>query len=278
MTASTSAARLPARAARAASAGIGFAGIGRVYVWNGGSLWIGRSAGSGGLHAHHALQIALPLQGTVRFRCSLREAWQDYAGAVVRPHVAHQFDGCGGHVAQVFVEPETALGRVLLDLADGQPIAPLERAQVRPLVQPLFERFDALRAAGGDHMEAMQAATQAALRQLACCAPSPPPLDARIARVLEVLRTRVAQPPTLAEAAALAHLSPGRFRHLFVAQTGSSYRAYLLWLRLQAAVAGFNQRTSWTEAAHAAGFADSAHLSRSFKRMFGVSPVALVRE
>jgi AraC family transcriptional regulator len=33
---------------------------------------------------------------------------------------------------------------------------------------------------------------------------------------------------------------------------------------------------SWTEAAHAACFADSAHLTRTFRRMFGINPAALV--
>jgi AraC-like DNA-binding protein len=33
---------------------------------------------------------------------------------------------------------------------------------------------------------------------------------------------------------------------------------------------------SWTAAAHGAGFADSAHLTRTFKRMFGMNPAALV--
>ena len=36
------------------------------------------------------------------------------------------------------------------------------------------------------------------------------------------------------------------------------------------------QGGSWTEAAHEAGFADSAHLSRTFKRMFGMNPATLV--
>ena len=73
-----------------------------------------------------------------------------------------------------------------------------------------------------------------------------------------------------------AALSPGRFRHLFVAHTGTSFRAYVLWTRLNVAIQFAMVGRSWTEAAHAAGFADSAHLTRTFRRMFGINPAALV--
>lgn len=42
---------------------------------------------------------------------------------------------------------------------------------------------------------------------------------------------------------------------------------------IEASMAG----RSWTAAAHEAGFADSAHLTRTFRRMFGIGPTALVR-
>lgn len=255
-----------------AGASMAIAGVGRVYLWHGGSLWIGHSAGGGNVHAHHAIQICLPLDVRVRFRRSATADWDDYDGAIVRPDEPHQFDGCDGRVAQLFVEPETALGRVFLDQAAGAPITSLTRGQALPLAQALFAAFDASK-----DEAAMQGAAEAALQQLACCAPPPACVDPRIARVQDALRRRVADPPTLAQAAALVHLSPGRFRHLFVDQTGISYRAYVVWLRLHEALAAFNEGSNWTAAAHRAGFADSPHLSRSFRRVFGVSPVMLVR-
>jgi AraC-like DNA-binding protein len=176
-------------------------------------------------------------------------------------------------VAQLFAEPETTVGRGVLELTAGRPITPLTRGKAQPLAQALFAAFEAHK----DEEAAVQAASEAVLRQLACCSPRPGGGDPRIARVQEALRRRVADPPTLAQAAALVHVSPGRFRHLFVEQTGISFRAYLVRLHLHEALAAINDGGKWTEAAHRAGFADSPHLSRSFRRVFGVSPVMLVR-
>ena len=71
-------------------------------------------------------------------------------------------------------------------------------------------------------------------------------------------------------------LSPSRFRHLSV-ETGTTFRAYLLWLRLNLAIESWMAGKSWTGAAQEAGFADSAHLTRTFKRMFRIAHASLVR-
>src|SRR5205085_7232909 len=83
------------------------------------------------------------------------------------------------------------------------------------------------------------------------------------------------QAVSLAEVAQAAHLSPSRFRHLFVEQTGMPLRTYVLWRRLLHVWELLMEGETLSGAAHAAGFADSAHLSRTARKMFGLPPSAL---
>lgn len=76
---------------------------------------------------------------------------------------------------------------------------------------------------------------------------------------------------SLAAAARHAGLSPDRFRHLFVEQVGVPFRRWLLWRRLRLAAEELLDGSDATTAAHAAGFADSAHFARTMQSMFGVT-------
>lgn len=249
----------------------GIAGIGRVLLWQGGSLWIGHAAGGSDAHAHHAIQICVALTAEVRFRVP-DGRWSAYAAVMILPHQPHEFDGNGQSVAQVFVEPETVQGRALLARAGEEPIVRLDATLLAQCATDLRHAYAVK--AGDEQLRvlaqsvvAVLAGGEASLR-----------VDSRITRAIEWMRARPKEPVTLARAARVAHLSPGRFRHLFVAQTGTSFRAYLLWARVSGAVAAAMGGMSWTDAAQAWGFADSAHLSRTCRRMFGIAPSMLVRE
>ena len=247
--------------------------LGRVYLWQGGSLWIGRGHGRTDRHGHHAHQITLPVEGACRLRREPDGEWTDFDAVFVPSGQLHQFEMEDlAEVAQLFVEPETAEGRVLARrYPDGQasPLLAADRAAALEIVLGPYR-------AGAD-AEAMIAAGRAAVAALAGAATAPAELDPRIARSLSFIRARLRSPIGLADVAAAAALSTDRFRHLFVRETGVAFRPYVLWLRLNVAIECSMQGRTWTEAAHEAGFADSAHLSRTFRRMFGMNPATLVR-
>lgn len=262
----------PYPAARVASLDI--AGVGRICFWNGGSLWIGHSSGRTAPHAHHAIQVSLALDdGGSFFLGEPGEPDVERKAAIVMSRLRHRFDGRGGTVAQVFTEPETALGHALVERFPGKGIQPVPLEVVSGPARALGEAFHR-----GEDDEALVRLAREVAGRLAGASLAQPPVSSRIEAVIDHLAAGKGSPVSLAQAAALVHLSPGRFRHLFVEETGTTFRAYALWVRIQHAIGAMMAGRSWTEAAHDAGFADSAHLSRTFRRMFGVSPNMIVRE
>jgi len=101
--------------------------------------------------------------------------------------------------------------------------------------------------------------------------------DKRIVSALRRMREQPQRSHSMAELGECAGLSASRFLHLFKAETGVPLRRYRLWNRMGAAVAGFREGRSLTEAAHAAGFASSAHFSTAFRDMFGMMPSELLK-
>ncbi len=247
------------------------ASTGRVYFWPGGSLWIGQGQGRTQWHAHHAHQLALAPQGMFRFRTEEAGAWESFEGAIVPSHCPHQFEVDATEMAHLFIEPESRAGRALAARFGATAVAPLPAADSRAVARTLFTRF-----AAAPQRESMVEAAMTAVAQL-CGATTEPDkaLDPRLARALAYIRAHIRHPIALGDVAAAVALSESRFRHLFVAQTGCSFRAYLLWLRINLAIEAVMAGASWTDAAHDAGFADSAHLTRTHKRVFGIEPSAI---
>jgi hypothetical protein len=136
------------------------AGIGRVLLWSGGSLWIGRDARGVDLHAHHAIQIALSMDSHF-LMASGDSGWREHRGAIVMPDRCHRFDGCGQRIAMIFVERETAQGRILMERYATADIADLAADTAEALVGPLRSGYlaaapnDALIAIGQDSVAAL---------------------------------------------------------------------------------------------------------------------------
>lgn len=241
-------------------------GRGRIVCWEEGSLWLGEAVGDARFHDHHAIQISLTFSGTIRFR-TRAGAWRPYVAALIPPHVAHAFEAEAARTAQVFLEPETPRGRALLARFGRDDLVELPCGEIEGLIAPLKSADPAADA------RVLRTAAERCVDGLGG-ARAPAGGDARVWRAIALVRDSE-RAITLEEAAAAVALSPGRFRHLFVAQTGQSFRSYQLWARLQRAVKLLSAGAAATDAAHGAGFSDAAHLTRTFRRMMGIAPTSM---
>lgn len=102
------------------------------------------------------------------------------------------------------------------------------------------------------------------------------PTDDRIARVVLEIERRPDAFARLRDAAALAHLSPSRFRARFDREVGLPFRRYRMWRRMAVVMRTVAGGGNLTDAALAAGFASSAHFSSAFKQVFGLSASSLL--
>src|SRR3990167_6550525 len=136
-------------------------------------------------------------------------------------------------------------------------------------VDALSEEAHALREPGHTDLQVRTGVRQA-LRL-----PDLPPPDPRLIKVIEALsRGQMGRE----ELAAVVHLSPTRFSHWFVEHTGLPLRSYVRWLRLTQALQHLAKGARLTDAAHQAGFSDSAHFSRTFRALLGIDPSSALAE
>jgi AraC-like DNA-binding protein len=159
-----------------------------------------------------------------------------------------------------FIDAESEMGVALSDRVDGDfaSVPPRQLARWREALGPTLNeaRVD-------------RWLTKYLLRRR-CAAPIHP----GIRRVLTHLREPQAMlgDVSLRRLAAVAGLSRSRFMHAFTESVGIPVRPYILWLRLQLAACDLMDGASVTAAAYRAGFSDSAHLTRTFRRMLGATP------
>lgn len=246
-------------------------GRARIAIGQGLGVWVleaGEGFGDAGFHAHHAIQLTVCLNG----RLALGTGSQTLTGPAiaVAADARHRLDA-EGLLAIVFVEPESAVGRTLASklFATGNGLSPIDHTGFFAAMEGLSAAFDS----SDDRLIAL---AQRALGELApiTCLRQP---DARVRQIIDYASTHLDEPLTLQSASRDVYLSPSRLRHLFVEQTGLAFRTYVLWLRMVRAVSIYAKGQSLTEAAHGAGFSDSAHFSRVFKRTFGLPATTLTR-
>lgn len=233
------------------------------WVWPAAMIVWGPGSTSAG-HSHHCVQLVMVLEGKLRIRSRPRVAWRTCGAALVRPDAEHEVDGRGRTVLIGFVDPESKLGAALTERIKGDisrvPATQVERwrlslgSKLTPRGVERWVRQDLLNS-----------------QQHAKIHPA-------VRRVLKYLRENLGKGKhlSLKALADVSGVSESRLMHVFTESVGVPIRPYILWLRLQRACYELMNGATATEAAQVAGFSDTAHQTRTFRRMLGTTPTELL--
>jgi len=222
-------------------------------------------------HKHQAIQVVWPNN---KASCVINE--QEITGAlIINSQVEHSLNMQTGWV--ILVEPQSYLGKQLNERLEALAFLPFDPPLISPdqlittqfstnrpdpnenpmqLLSPLFSKL------GLAHDDVNLTITLS---------------DIRIQQLVDdldrCLEGDCLKPASwrAAEIASQLALSEGRFLHLFRQEMNIAWRPYLLWRRLMCAINAMIKGATATEAAYQSGFSDSAHLSRTFRSLFGIS-------
>lgn len=221
-------------------------------------------------HAAHEVKVCIAVHGSFRVRTGDGGGWESHRAAVIPSDRVHQLDARGAHVCLLYFSPETVDARRLLYAGGRVHTVPSDvTARFLPRLRLHLDN-------GCDGAEAAETCDEL-VRALSASASARVALDSRVVRAIEYLQSDPAAQTSAPEISATVALSPSRLAHLFSAQVGVPIRRYALNLRLRRALLGMAADASITDAAHESGFADAAHLTRTFRRMVGLPPSALTR-
>lgn len=237
--------------------------------WPGYFMYIGRGADTK-VHAHHAIQIAVALEKPIEVIG--KTAQRVYQAVIINSDVPHECRTFGGPFLLINIDPETSIGTALKrEYLIKAGIAELPLVAIDNYLGQLKGLL-----AGSNPADEIYRLTNDLLTSIAH-KHTPQPLDERIEQVLALLREPEQETVSIKDLAGAVHISPGRLIHLFTQQVGIPVRKYILWSKLMTAVKKLDKHANFTHVALDGGFADAPHFNRTFKRMFGLSPTALLK-
>lgn len=203
-------------------------------------------------HAHPALEVILAKAGTFTLK-TRGQSLEDIQLGFIEPNCEHLLQAENSTVEIIMIEPGYGVLQQLLQFTDQSDCS------------------------GGIHT--LDIDYNSIIDQETLSIWSTDPLlmkiyDERILQCIHLIKTpQKSTPLALNDLATSVFLSPDRLSHLFKTQIGVPIQKYIIWNRLKVAV-GFilDEQLNLTQAAHKAGFYDSAHFSKHFKEMLGVKP------
>jgi AraC-like DNA-binding protein len=240
-----------------------------LYLWPGRRL-VAMPSVNNHPHRHLPASVLIGIEGP--FRLSIRGHGEiETEAAIVATEIEQHMDSHGGPMLILHVDPDLSYHRTLAPRLAGAPYCVL----ASEIIAPLRERLRAALMQALDDAQAHQLFVDVLAAVRGNCADGPP-MDRRIARIVQRLRQELPEKIDNDALAAEAGLSRSRLMHLFKIEVGTSIRRFALSLRLENAIRRWRQGMSMTTLAQDAGFYDVSHLLQAGRSYIGTLPSGLV--
>lgn len=213
------------------------------------------------LHAHSASVFLARLYGPFGLRIEGGD-WLTCRTAVIPAGVAYEFDMGGDPLCVFYLEPNIVGADALAPLVHNTKEvngALIGSAGEVSMMRELYEDQASRQWIGPALKDLVDFSKQRAPREI----------DPRVSRIVDDMYEHCNMLTPVTELAGSVKLSASRFQHLFTREVGVPFRRYRSWHRLRAAIREVVNGSNFTQAAHAAGFADQPHFARDFRRTFG---------
>lgn len=220
------------------------------------------------LHKHHALEIAMAFEKPFLISSNKSE-FKKSSFSIISAGIPHQFYGQDDLYIFIFFDTAFSYALQIEDKLKLNEYGILNYSESD--INYIRTKFSDWVNTDGSADEKIHIAINCLIELLTCSVVKEKFIEQRINKAVKFIQASLNEELSMDSIAAKVFLSESRFAHLFKEQIGIPFRRYILWCRIQAAVKAIAEGQTFTEAACEAGFADVAHLSRTFTAMFGVN-------
>jgi len=237
-----------------------------LYIKNGVALFIGNLKDNAG-HKHHSIQLVISNSDS-SFHIETGDDSVESKSYFINSNITHKVSSNNGSIMLLLLEPESYYGELIAQALQNSH-------------QHINLSTDLLTTINKAHYAddfCINNVIEAIFKALNIKLDLKSTEDKRIIKVINFisnLNNKVVKPSKLAK---IVHLSESRLQHLFKQKKGLSIKRYLLWKKMIDGVNAVISGNNFTFAAHEAGFSDSAHMSRTFKAMFGLKLSSIFKD